>query len=61
MDRTHDLINHFTTAFLLAVLRDDSEAAAALAPEAVDFTGVEYATSGRFGESNLAEGSDDGS
>ena len=29
MDRAHDLINHFTTAFLLATLKDDAEAAAA--------------------------------
>jgi hypothetical protein len=31
MDRAHDLINHFTTAFLLATLKGDTDAAAALA------------------------------
>ena len=38
-DRAHDLINHFATAFLLAELKGDSAAAAALAPENVDFPG----------------------
>ena len=33
MDRAHDLINHFATAFFLATLKDDAEAAAALAPD----------------------------
>jgi predicted dienelactone hydrolase len=46
MDRAHDLINHFTTAFLLAVLKGDAEAAAALAPDAVSFPGIEYKTQG---------------
>lgn len=40
MHRAHDLINHLVTAFLLAKLRDDTEAAAAL--ESVAFTGVRY-------------------
>jgi hypothetical protein len=31
MDRAYNLINHFTTAFLLATLKDDTDAAAALA------------------------------
>ncbi len=35
MDRAHDLINHFATAFLLAELKGDAEAAKALAPENV--------------------------
>jgi len=42
----HDLINHFTTAFLLATLKDDAEAAAALAPDAVAFPGVTYEAQG---------------
>ncbi|GAB4509840.1 MAG: hypothetical protein OHK0046_05560 [Anaerolineae bacterium] len=44
MARAHDLINHLATAFLMAELYDDSEAAAALAE--ADFTGVnvEYIT-----------------
>jgi predicted dienelactone hydrolase len=40
MDRVHDLTNHFTTAFLLAHLYDDTGAAAALNDDAMDFTGV---------------------
>ncbi len=44
MDRAHDLINHFATAFLLDTLKGDKEAHAALLPEAVNFPGVEYAT-----------------
>ena len=44
VDRAHDLIDHFTTAFLLAVLKDDAEAAAALAPDAVQFPGIAYET-----------------
>ena len=41
-DRAHDLIDHFVTAFMLAELKGDAEAAAALAPASVDFRGVEY-------------------
>jgi predicted dienelactone hydrolase len=37
-----DLIRHFCTAFLLATLKDDADAAAALAPEAVGFDRVAY-------------------
>ena len=44
MDRAHDLINHFATAFLLAELQGDAEAAKALAPENVDFPGITYET-----------------
>jgi hypothetical protein len=44
MDRVHDLTNHFVTAFLLAELKGDAEAAKALAPENVSFTGVKYET-----------------
>lgn len=46
MARAHDLIDHFTTAFLLATLKDDADAAAALAPEAVTFPGITYETTG---------------
>lgn len=46
MDRAHDLINHFATAFLLAELKGDPEAAQALAPENVAFPGVRYETTG---------------
>jgi CubicO group peptidase (beta-lactamase class C family)/predicted dienelactone hydrolase len=46
MDRAHDLINHFATAFLLAELKGDAEAAAALAPENVSFPGIEYQAEG---------------
>ena len=46
MDRAHDLINHFTTAFLLAELKGDSEAAVALSPNAVAFPGIEYQAEG---------------
>jgi len=44
MDRAHDLINHFVTAFLLAELKGDAEAAKALAPENVTFPGIQYET-----------------
>jgi predicted dienelactone hydrolase len=45
-DRTyaHELIQHFTTAFLLAVLKHDSDAAAVLAQGNIDFQGVDYQT-----------------
>ena len=46
MDRAHDLINHFVTAFLLAELKGDGEAAAALAPQNVNFPGIQYETTG---------------
>lgn len=46
MDRAHDLINHFTTAFLLDVLKGDTDAHAALAPSAVSFPGITYETEG---------------
>ncbi len=42
MDRAHDLINHFVTAFLMAELYGDEEARAALAPDAVSFPGIGY-------------------
>ncbi len=46
MNRFHDLTNHFTTAFLLDVLKGDKEAHKALAPDAVSFVGVEYQAQG---------------
>ncbi len=46
MDRAHDLTNHFVTAFLSAELKGDADAAAALAPEAVTFPGIEYEAQG---------------
>jgi predicted dienelactone hydrolase len=44
--RVHDLTNHFTTAFLLAELYGDADAAAALASDAVQFPGITYETTG---------------
>lgn len=44
VDRAHDLIDHFVTAFLLAELYGDADAAAALAPEVVAFPGITYET-----------------
>jgi hypothetical protein len=42
----HNLVNHFTTAFLLAELNQDVHAAAELAPSAADFSGVTYEAQG---------------
>ena len=44
--RSLDLTDHFVTAFMLAELKGDAEAAAALAPEAVSFPGIEYQAQG---------------
>ncbi len=44
--RTNDLVNHFTTAFLLATLKGDTEAAVTLAPDAVAFPGITYDAQG---------------
>ena len=46
MDRAHDLINHFTTAFLLDTLKGNNAAHAALAPDAVSFPGITYQAQG---------------
>lgn len=43
-DRTVDLTNHFVTSFLLAELKEDTEAASTLAPENVNFPGIRYET-----------------
>lgn len=45
-NQAHDLISHFTTAFLLAELKQDAHAAAALAPDAAEFPDVTYAAQG---------------
>jgi hypothetical protein len=37
-------MNHFTTAFLLDILKDDQEAHNALMPGAVSFPGIVYTT-----------------
>ncbi|MBL8152656.1 MAG: hypothetical protein JNM70_00610 [Anaerolineae bacterium] len=42
LDRAHDLFDHFSTAFLLAELKGDADAKAALAASAVSFPGVTY-------------------
>lgn len=44
MARAHDLINHFVTAFFLAELYSDEDAAAALMPDRVNFPGITYET-----------------
>ncbi len=46
MDRAHDLVNHFVTAFLQAELKGDAAAGAALAPENVTFSGIQYEAAG---------------
>jgi predicted dienelactone hydrolase len=45
-NRAHDLVNHFTTAFLLAILKEDTVAAEMLRPDRVEFPGVEFASEG---------------
>ncbi len=44
MERAHDLINHFTTAFLLDVLKGDKDAHKAFLPDVVKFPGITYKT-----------------
>ena len=44
--RVGDLYNHFTTAFLLDVLKGDTAAYAALAPDKVSFPGIQYQAQG---------------
>ena len=45
-DQAHDLTNHLVTAFLLSTLKGDAEATAALAPDAVNFPGIDYQAEG---------------
>ncbi|MCA9925623.1 MAG: hypothetical protein KC421_24800 [Anaerolineales bacterium] len=45
-NEARDLVNHFTTAFLLAELKHDSDAAAVLASDMAEFPGVIYAAQG---------------
>ncbi len=42
LPRVEDLKDHFTTAFLLDVLKGDQDAHAALMPENVSFPGIDY-------------------
>jgi pimeloyl-ACP methyl ester carboxylesterase len=42
--RVHDLVNHFTTAFLLDILKGDQDAHQALLPDAANFANVTYST-----------------
>jgi predicted GH43/DUF377 family glycosyl hydrolase len=44
--RSHGLIHHLATAFLPATLKGDTDAAAALAPDAVQFPGITYQAQG---------------
>lgn len=46
MQRAQDVTNHFLTAFLLATLKGDTDAAAALAADAVAFPGITYEAQG---------------
>lgn len=52
--RANDLINHFMTAFLLATLKGDADATAALAPDAVAFPGITYQAQGFLGRPVLS-------
>lgn len=44
--RAHDLVNHFTTAFLLAILKGDMGAAEALRPDPFELPGIEFTSEG---------------
>jgi predicted dienelactone hydrolase len=44
--RAHDLIKHYSTVFLFAELNQDREAAATLAPDRTEFSGVTYRAEG---------------
>ncbi len=46
VDRAHDLLDHFVTAFLLAEFYGDADAAAALAPDAMQVPGITVETTG---------------
>jgi len=43
-DTVHDLIKHFATAFFLAQLKGDTEAANALDPSTVNVAGAMFST-----------------
>jgi len=43
-NQAQNLIHHFSTAFLLDILKGDKAAHQALLPDAVQFSGIEYAT-----------------
>ncbi len=45
-EHLHDLVGHFTTVFLLAELKQNQDAAAALAPEVIAFPNVDYQAEG---------------
>ncbi len=45
-NRAHDLVNHFTAAFLLAELKQDPDAAGVLMPDAVAFPDLTYDAQG---------------
>ena len=45
-NQAHEMIKHFTTAFLLAELKQDGDATSALAPDAVNFPGISYEAEG---------------
>lgn len=51
VEEAHDVVNHYVTAYLLAELKNDSAAAAALAPDATAFANVTYDAEG-YGSSN---------
>jgi hypothetical protein len=52
-NEAHDLIRHYTTAFLLAELKQDPDAVAALSQTDTTFTGVTYLQQGYpSGEAN---------
>jgi hypothetical protein len=44
--RSHGLIHYLATVFLLATLKGDKDAAAALAPDQVQFAGITYQAQG---------------
>jgi hypothetical protein len=46
LDRAANLTDHLVTAFLLAELYRDTDAAAAFSPDAVSFPGITYEAQG---------------
>ena len=48
MDRVHDLIDHFVTAFMLDVQKGDKDAHKVLLPDAVKFVGIQYKTTMKY-------------